>query len=508
MSSPAVAPQPPEIPGLTRGRFLASGGYADVFCYQQQRPLRDVAVKVLAAGDNGAAAREQFRNEGDAMARLAGHSNILTVFWAGTAGDDRPYLVMEYCQPPNLGLRATRSRLSATDVLRHGVQLCGAVETVHRAGLLHRDIKPANILVGRNGMAKLTDFGISAPLSLPPGEEPEGISIPWSPHEVLFASAPADARSDVHSLAATLYSLLAGRSPFEVPGGDNQARALMERVDRGVVAPTGRADVPVSLERLLAQALSRDPAARPASAEAFGWALQGIERELNLTPTILELPDTQLVWQPSPADAEDRTRIKAPVTIHAQRPAAAASESVSVAAEHSPLPRERVMPSALVLDKTGRRPQVDPTPPQPAAAPPDAGGRRSGLLVGAGLLVVAVLAVAGVALALHHGGAQTPRPVATQTQDALPADADPVPTPAVTATRTANAVQFSWVYDDPAAGDAFLVRRLDTTSGPAQRLTEARLSITAAAGVRPCIEVRVVRGDGRVSQTPGQACAP
>jgi serine/threonine protein kinase len=105
-------------------------------------------------------------------------------------------------------------------VLRTGIQVASAVETAHKAGILHRDIKPANILTSEYNRPGLTDFGIAT--STIGGTEAEGLSIPWAPPEVVNASAPPEVSADIYSLAATTYTLLAGRSPFELSSGSNR----------------------------------------------------------------------------------------------------------------------------------------------------------------------------------------------------------------------------------------------------------------------------------------------
>jgi len=214
---------PPAIPGLHPVRLLGMGGFADVFCYEQQMPRRLVAVKVLLASSLGEDVREAFRAEANVMASLSHHPSIVTVFGADVAADGRPYLVMEYCSRPGLGQRYRTERMSVAEVLRIGVRLASAVETAHRAGILHRDIKPANVLVTDFGWPALTDFGIAATTA----GTAVGMSIPWSPPELLAEEPRSDERSDVYSLAATIYSLLAGRSPFEIPGGPNSAADLV-----------------------------------------------------------------------------------------------------------------------------------------------------------------------------------------------------------------------------------------------------------------------------------------
>ncbi len=240
---------------------------------------------------------------------------------------------MKYYPPPNLAMRARAERFSVEDVLRTGIQLASAVETAHRAHITHRDIKPANVLVSAYGAPGLTDFGIAGRGAREGDVEPEatddvGVSVPWAPPEVLYGQSNGDERSDVYSLAATLWQLLVGRSPFEVPGGDNSAYALMPRIRSTAPPATGRQDVPAGLERLLSQAMAKDPAHRPASALEFARALQAVEQQQRLgrTPIVVldEQGHTTLVSQTqgSPTgrggDDEDRTRIKAPQTVVAQ----------------------------------------------------------------------------------------------------------------------------------------------------------------------------------------------
>ncbi|MGN6754416.1 MAG: serine/threonine-protein kinase [Intrasporangium sp.] len=323
---------PPKIPGLVFVQPLGSGGYADVFLYEQQSPRMPVAVKVLKSEGLTDALRHQFADEADTMAQLGDHPYIVQVFRSGTSDDARPYLVMKYYPPPNLAARARQQRFSVEEVLRMGIQLASAVETAHRAHITHRDIKPANVLISTYGAPGLTDFGIAGRGRRAGEFEPEntddvGVSVPWAPPEVLYGQSNGDERADVYSLAATLWQLLVGRSPFEVPGGDNGAYALMPRIRSTPVPTTGRQDVPAGLERLLAQAMAKDPAHRPASALELARALQAVEQQQRLARTPIVVLDEQghttLVSQPSGpggavADDEDRTRIKAPQTVIAQ----------------------------------------------------------------------------------------------------------------------------------------------------------------------------------------------
>ena len=280
--------RPPELPGYTFIRALGAGGFSDVYQYEKHMPRREVAVKVLRDVAIGQEASDRFYAEANVMASLASHPSIVTIYDAALAPDGRPYLVMEYYPEENLRERSLRERMRVATVLSYGVQIGCAVETAHRAGILHRDIKPANILVSRVGIPALTDFGIAATLAeIGEDDEDAGLSVPWSPPEVLRSARASDARSDVWSLGATLFTLLSGRSPFEKPGGPNDMTSLMRRIEGEAPLPLDRPDVPPSLERLLLQTMAKRPAARPPSALAFAQALQAIETELGLPVTSL-----------------------------------------------------------------------------------------------------------------------------------------------------------------------------------------------------------------------------
>ena len=275
---PRLPTTAPVLSGFSYLRPLGSGGFADVYLYEQDLPRRQVAVKVLPAGLQGTDVRRMFNAEADVLARLSAHPSILTVYQASVSADGRPYIVMEYC-PASYGERYRSERLPVPEVLQVGIKIASALETAHRAGLMHRDVKPSNILITEFGAPVLADFGIAASLTGHRAERLFAMSVPWSAPEVAGEHTAGSVASEVWALGATVYSLLTGRSPFERDGaGQNTAEHLKRRIGRAVYTPTGRRDVPQELETVLATALQRNPQTRQASAREFAEALQSVQR--------------------------------------------------------------------------------------------------------------------------------------------------------------------------------------------------------------------------------------
>jgi len=300
-------------------RPLGSGGFADVFLYQQNMPRRLVAVKVLLSRVQDDPSARALAGEADIMASLSAHPAILTVYEASVAADGRPYLVMEYC-PTSLTNRYRSEKIPVPEVLDIGIKVTAAVESAHRSGLLHRDIKPANILVTAYGHPVLSDFGVATG-GLDGQDDMIAMSPPWSAPEVVQRHSSGTVASEVWALGATVYTLLAQRSPFDIPGRRRSDEQLKARIVRARVAPTGRDDVPPSLERVLAGAMRRDPADRYPSARAFGEALQEVQHEIGMSVTPIELPSDE--WARAVAartdDDEQRGPARSVVEVHSGR---------------------------------------------------------------------------------------------------------------------------------------------------------------------------------------------
>lgn len=531
--------QAPDIPGHRHVRLVsAAGGYGDVHLYEEAALGRQVAVKVIREADLSPVTVQRFLAEAGAMAALE-HPNIVRVNGAGQTSDGRPYISMQYCSAETLEQKAGRQRLDVAEVLRACIGIGSAIETAHRAGLLHRDVKPANILTTPWGAPGLTDFGVAARISAAEAapEQDVGVSVPWSAPEMLFTDTSGSPAVDVYSLAATFWHLLVGRPPFAMPSGDNSRMAMMGRIRDLPVPPTGRPDVPESLERLLRQAMAKQPHQRPQTMADLVQALQAIERELRLPVTEAVFVDVA-VSRGDPDRAQptseqwlvpslDRATGDGPATRLRPRtagpqPDAFLSGPPSGGAEPSgdERTRHRVRTAAPQQgspflaspraagpgeQSTQLRPRITehavPAGPDPA---PSAATRRT--LLGAGALAVVLAAAGGYWLVGRGGGDAVPRPSvagATVGADGAAAeDAVPPGPVTVTAARRGDRVTFSWRYSAALSSDTFRWQLVGGRSGVAK---QARLTVPARGGTPVCLQVIVVRADGSFASTQWSA---
>jgi serine/threonine protein kinase len=448
---------------------LGSGGFADVFLYEQNMPRRQVAVKVMLNEVVNEQVRQMFQAEANLMAQLSAHPAILTVYQASVSADGRPYLVMELCSA-SLSERYRRESIPVPEVLRIAVKIGSAIETAHRAGVLHRDIKPSNILLTAYGHPVLSDFGIASTLTASREDDSVGLSIPWSAPEVLLDEVPGSIASEVWAFAATVYSLLAGRSPFELPGGSNSSSDLMSRIARAKPQLIGRADVPASLEALLKRAMSRRPELRPGSVLELVRELQLIETELGVPQTAIEVAMDDWALG-TVADLEERTRLR-PLASAVKAPARRRRRTASNG-EYSPV--------GTVREVTGPGPRSNSRATRPALVP----RAVTWVIVLASALVVALGVIALVVL-LRANGAGTGIPVVTD----------------ISASRTGNTVHFSWRDPGLTASDRYQIQVIGGTSSIQ---LSPRFVVDGTAGETVCITVAVNR-DGKTGDPSAEKC--
>ncbi len=192
---------------------------------------KEVAIKLVRAGLDRSSVLERFRHERQVLASLD-HPNIARLFDGGTTDDGIPYLVMELIEGTPIDEYCDARKLNVTQRLRLFQQVCSAVQYAHQRLVIHRDIKPGNILVTKDGVPKLLDFGIAKILD-PAATSNATLINPMTPEYASpeqIRGEPITTTTDVYSLGVVLYQLLTGRSPYpkDTRAPHEFARAICE----------------------------------------------------------------------------------------------------------------------------------------------------------------------------------------------------------------------------------------------------------------------------------------
>ena len=242
---------------------LGEGGMGAVYACIDEALEREVAVKSIRVprGVKDAVRAmlvERFEREGRLLASLS-HPNVVRVHDVGREGGE-PFLVMERVRGPSLRERIARSGpLSARDAARLGVELAGALEAAHAAGILHRDVKPANVLEAE-GAWILADFGVARAPESQLTRVGQFLGTPgYASPEALLEGAFSEA-SDVYGWGATMFTALSGRAPHGERGVMTVAEA-----QKPALPPSALREVPAELAAMIRAALVPDPRARPAA---------------------------------------------------------------------------------------------------------------------------------------------------------------------------------------------------------------------------------------------------
>ncbi|MGH9937069.1 MAG: serine/threonine-protein kinase, partial [Blastocatellia bacterium] len=206
---------------------LGAGGMGEVYLAEDTRLGRKVALKLLPKEFTRHAERvRRFEQEARA-ASATNHPNILTIFEIGEAAGER-YIATEFVDGQTLRERLNGERLAPPAALEITAQIAAALAAAHEAGIVHRDIKPENVMLRRDGIVKVLDFGLAKLTERRPDaidrEAPTIAKVNTDPGTVMGTAnymspeqargLEVDARSDIFSLGVTLYEMLAGRTPF------------------------------------------------------------------------------------------------------------------------------------------------------------------------------------------------------------------------------------------------------------------------------------------------------
>jgi WD40 repeat protein/tRNA A-37 threonylcarbamoyl transferase component Bud32 len=274
---PSSAGQPNRFADYELLQEIARGGMGVVYKARQISLNRIVAVKmILHARFNNAEFVQRFRVEAEAAANLH-HSNIVAIYEIGQE-DDQHYFSMEYVEGRDLGSLVRDQALPAKRAAQLTEKIARAIHYAHQHGILHRDLKPSNVLIDVEGEPRITDFGLAKRVTsshasgthwtdsdLTTTGQVLGSPSYMSPEQAAGRSRQVDARTDVYSIGAILFTLLTGRPPFMA---DNLEAVLAQVLH--TEAPSLRllnATVPRDLETVALKCLQKDPARRYPSAQ-------------------------------------------------------------------------------------------------------------------------------------------------------------------------------------------------------------------------------------------------
>ncbi|HEV7398274.1 MAG TPA: protein kinase [Pyrinomonadaceae bacterium] len=295
-----------EIPQGTRlGRYeirspLGAGGMGEVYLANDSNLHRFVALKVLRAEFTTNKDRLlRFKREAQAASSL-NHPNIITIYEVGTQ-DEKHFIVGEFVDGESLANRLQRETIEFNEILRIGIQIASALEAAHSAHIMHRDIKPDNIMIRRDGLVKVLDFGL-AKLSEGQSDDPIlsnemhatlpglllGTAKYMSPEQA--RGLPADTRTDIWSLGVVLYEMAASRLPFHGKTlGDLLAAILVHEPEP---LKTCAPEVPEDFEKIIGRALQKEKEKRYQQVSELAADLRALQKRLDFEAELARISNS------------------------------------------------------------------------------------------------------------------------------------------------------------------------------------------------------------------------
>ena len=270
-------------------RHIATGGMASVWCARDRALGRNVAIKLLAerfAYDEEAS--ERFMREARAAARLSGHPNVVMTYDVGETepGDGKPpraFIVMEYLAGGTVADAVRVDSVRRVNAVKWVHEAASALDYAHGRGVLHRDIKPANLLLNRDRVLHVGDFGIArlgTEDTITVTGQLIGTASYLAPERAL--GRPATDASDRYSLAVAAYELLVGERPFTASNFAIQARQHVE--DEPPAASSRNRALPPAVDEVLDRGMAKRPEQRWATAQEFARALEAALSEPATKP--------------------------------------------------------------------------------------------------------------------------------------------------------------------------------------------------------------------------------
>ena len=271
---------PRSIDGIQPFAELQEGSTTTVYKGYQSSLERFVLLKVLNPAfsqDEGIAHR--FKEEARLVAKIQ-HPNVVTVYDYGKA-NDQVYLAAEYVDGTDLGQLLEAGKLPVEIAAFILLEAAQGIKAAHAQGILHRDLKPGNLMLSQEGRVKLTDFGMASLIDHEEDVEVRGTPAYMAPEQV--AGRPPKEASDLFSLGAILYEMLAGRQAFR---GHNTGQVLEAVLNHDPMPQLDlHAGVPGGLRRILQKLLAKDPSERYARSEDLIAALENFCKQHDLSVT-------------------------------------------------------------------------------------------------------------------------------------------------------------------------------------------------------------------------------
>lgn len=270
-------------------RIIGLGGMAVVFEAEDLLMHRTVAVKMLKEGvGDDATSVKRFINESKAVSMLS-HPNIVSIYDVSVR-EDLKYIVMEHIRGITLkNYMSRKGKLPVREAVSFTEQILRALDHAHSKGIIHRDIKPQNIMLLKNGMIKVADFGIA---KLPSAEtvtvtdKAIGTVYYISPEQA--SGKPIDPRSDLYSVGVMLYEMVTGTLPFSA---DSPVSVALMQIHNTPRPPRALCpELPLGLQRIILRAMEKDPDRRYQSAREM---LRHIVALKNNPDTIFNLSGAQ-----------------------------------------------------------------------------------------------------------------------------------------------------------------------------------------------------------------------
>ena len=240
---------------------LGEGGMGVVYKAEDTKLKRTVALKFLPAElTRDSESKERFVHEAQAASALD-HHNICTVYEIGESAEWQSFIAMAYYEGETLKERIGRGPLKIDEAIDMAIQIAQGLTEAHQHTIVHRDIKPANVLITKNGVAKIVDFGLaklSGQTRITKAGSAVGTIAYMSPEQA--RGDEVDHRTDIWSLGLVLYEMITGRQAFRA---DYENALVYSILSVEPEPPTGlRTGVPMELERIVSKCLEKSPADR------------------------------------------------------------------------------------------------------------------------------------------------------------------------------------------------------------------------------------------------------